>query len=69
MLPKTPLAADYLGADTSKWSGEPRPKITAYKGADLDAYYFENGQWLHCQTGAHWRPLVGFLDRNGVEIP
>jgi hypothetical protein len=34
----------------------PRPGVTAWKGADVhpDAYYIENGVWLHCQTDEPW---------------
>lgn len=50
----SPLMADVPGADTSNWSSAPRPTITAWEGADLDAYWFNGEVWLHCQTGAGW---------------
>lgn len=32
-----------------------RPAVTAWHGADLDAYYLDgSGQWRHCLTGALW---------------
>lgn len=58
----SPLAADIEGADTSNWSGDPRPAITAWEGADLDAYWFDNGVWRHCQTGREWVAPVTLED-------
>lgn len=34
----------------------PRPAVTAYQGADLDAYWMDAGTWRHCQTGEAWKP-------------
>lgn len=56
-LRKSPLMADVPGADTSTWSSRPRPTVTAWEGADMDAYYLADADawtWLHCQTGAEW---------------
>lgn len=36
----------------------PRPTVTAWEGADMDAYYLADRDawtWRHCQTGAEWR--------------
>lgn len=33
---------------------EPRPVVTAWQGADLDAYWWDGAQWLHCRTGEVW---------------
>lgn len=62
-LPKrkpSPLAADIPGAATSSWSSAPRPSVTAWEGADQDAYYHDKimGVWRHCQTGAVWSPPI-----------
>ena len=58
---KSPLAADFPDADTSNWMGDPRPTVTAWEGADMDAFWFNpavNG-WVHCQTGLSWvRPAT-----------
>ena len=57
MFLKTPLASDYPDADTRNWSSKPRPTITAWKGADMDAYYLEDAaawRWIHCRTGEVW---------------
>jgi hypothetical protein len=37
-------------------SPKPRPPVTAWRGADMDAYYFDEqrGVWLHCITGDEW---------------
>lgn len=53
-LQPSPLAADIPGADTSNWSSAPRPTVTAWEGADLDAYWLDGDTWRHCQTGAVW---------------
>lgn len=50
----SPLAADIPGADTSNWSSAPRPTVTAWEGADLDAYWLDGDVWRHCQTGREW---------------
>lgn len=50
---KSPLASDIDGSDVSSWRGGPRPAVTAWFGADMDAYYFD-GVWIHCQTGMEW---------------
>jgi len=37
----------------------PRPTVTAWEGANMDAYYLDDSVkwvWLHCQTGAVWTP-------------
>jgi hypothetical protein len=52
---KSPLAADFPDADTTGWIGDPRPALTAWKGADRDAYWYDNGIWRHCQTGEIWQ--------------
>ena len=55
--PPSPLAADIPGADTSNWTDRPRPAVTAWQGADLDAYYLEDAaawRWIHCRTGEVW---------------
>lgn len=32
-----------------------RPAVTAWRGADLEAYYLDDaGQWRHCLTGEIW---------------
>jgi hypothetical protein len=57
---KSPLMADIPGADTTNWSDAPRPTVTAWRGADLDAYHCDDGDgiWRHCQTGREWVPPV-----------
>lgn len=50
----SPLMADVPGADTTGWSSAPRPTVTAWEGADMDAFYWTGATWLHCQTGAEW---------------
>lgn len=54
----SPLMADVPGADPSNWSSAPRPTVTAWRGSDLDAYYFDEqrGAWLHCLTNEEWNP-------------
>jgi len=32
----------------------PRPTVTAWEGADIDAFWFDKGTWRHCQTGKAW---------------
>lgn len=32
----------------------PRPAVTAWQGADMDAYWWDGAQWLHCRTGEVW---------------
>jgi len=55
----SPLAADFPDADTSNWSSAPRPTVTAWEGADMDAYWLDGETWRHCQTGATWvRPIT-----------
>lgn len=39
---------------------QPRPTVTAYAGADLDAYWRDGTVWRHCQTGAVWEGLTNF---------
>ncbi len=56
---RSPLMADVPGADTTNWSSDPRPTITAWRGADIaNAYYFDadRGVWLHCLDGTEWTP-------------
>lgn len=43
----------------------PRPAVTAWEGADLDAYYLADETtwtWLHCQTGRKWVVPVSLND-------
>lgn len=50
-----PITAEEVEAHTKpSVPTEPRPAVTAWEGADLDAYWFDNGYWRHCQTGAEW---------------
>ena len=52
---KSPLMSDVPGADTSTWSSAPRPTVTAWQGADLDAFWLDGATWRHCQTGQEWK--------------
>ena len=54
----SPLAADFPDADTTNWSSDPRPAVTAWEGADMDAYWLDGDTWRHCQTGEEWRPAI-----------
>lgn len=33
----------------------PRPTLTAWEGADRDAYWYDNGTWRHCRTNETWK--------------
>lgn len=61
---RSPLMADVPGADTSNWSNAPRPPRTAWKSANIDAYWLDGATWRHCQTGEEWdgTPAVNLLD-------
>ena len=49
-----PMTADEIGGHSGPPS-PPRPVITAWKGADMDAYYFgADNLWHHCQSEALW---------------
>lgn len=61
-ISRSPLMADVPGADTSNWSSDPRPAVTAYDGFDGDAYWLDGGVWRHCQTGEVWDAPVNLLD-------
>lgn len=49
-----PITEAEIVAYCTQGPKQPRPTITAWEGADLDAYWFDNGVWRHCQTGAEW---------------
>lgn len=53
---ESPLAADFPDADTSNWMSGARPAVTAWEGADMDAFWFNSAveAWVHCQTGLAW---------------
>lgn len=36
-------------------SSPPRPAVTAWQGADMDAYWLDGVVWRHCKTGEVWR--------------
>ncbi|WEJ60198.1 hypothetical protein [Devosia sp. FJ2-5-3] len=56
-LPDLPPITDAdIAAFCTQGPKQPRPPVTAWKGADMDAYHFEAGVWLHCQTGDQWVP-------------
>jgi hypothetical protein len=60
---RSPLMADVAGADLSNWSSDARPPVTAWEGADMDAYWLDNGTWRHCRTGEAWEgEPVNLLD-------
>lgn len=52
-----PLSADEIKRLTGPLS-PPRPTVTAWQGAPLDAYWLDGdlatGVWRHCQTGEVW---------------
>jgi hypothetical protein len=50
-----PMTADEIARHTGPVS-PPRPTVTAWRGAGMDAYYFdsERGVWLHCMTEQPW---------------
>lgn len=49
-----PMTADEIRGHSGPPS-PPRPTVTAWEGADIDAYYFaDDDLWHHCQTEAVW---------------
>lgn len=56
LQPLAPITADEVLAFTAPSSPQtPRPTVTAWDGADLDAYFMApDGLWKHCQSGAVW---------------
>lgn len=54
-----PITAAEVEAHTKPAQPQkPRPAITAWQGADMDAYWLDNGVWTHCQTGEPWAPSL-----------
>lgn len=52
-----PITADEIVAYTKPATPPaPRPTVTAYQGADIDAYWLDGETWTHCITGVIWRP-------------
>ena len=37
---------------------KPRPAITAWEGAPMDAYWLDGDVWKHCQSGEPWVPSL-----------
>lgn len=54
-----PITADEVRAHTAPREPlKPRPVITAWEGADMDAYWLDGETWRHCQTGEPWSPSL-----------
>lgn len=52
-----PITAEEVEAYTKPAQPQkPRPAITAWEGADMDAYWLDGEVWRHCQTEAAWVP-------------
>lgn len=51
-----PITGADIVAFCTQGPQQPRPTVTAYAGADLDAYWRDGTAWRHCRTGLEWVP-------------